>query len=112
MWLKINIDKAPKWARNMERRIMAKIEEKLAELEVSQAAANEKISTALGGIQGDTAALAAEIVELKQAVIDAQSNPGELSPELSARFDALKTNLDAVAQQAADLDAALPAPTV
>jgi predicted nucleic acid-binding Zn-ribbon protein len=90
---------------------MATIEEKLGELEAANAAASEKISTAVAGITGDIATLNTEIAALKQAVIDAQSNPGELSQELSDRFDALKTNLEAVAQQAADLDAALPAPT-
>ena len=102
----------PCWAKEMENRIMATIEQKLSELEASQAASNAKISTAVGGISGDIGGLSAEIVALKQALTDAQSNPGELSPELAARFDALKTGLDAVAQQAADLDAALPAPTV
>lgn len=87
---------------------MAKVEDKLAELEAAQAAKSAEISASLDGIKGDIATQSAEIAALKQAVIDAGSNPGELSPELVARFDALKTSIDSVAQKAADLDAALP----
>lgn len=87
---------------------MAKVEDKLAELEAAQAAKSAEISASLDGIKGDIETQSAEIAALKQAVIDAGSNPGELSPELVARFDALKTSIDSVAQKAADLDAALP----
>lgn len=87
---------------------MAKVEDKLAELEAAQAAKSAEISASLDGIKGDIETQSAEIAALKQAVIGAGSNPGELSPELVARFDALKTSIDSVAQKAADLDAALP----
>jgi hypothetical protein len=91
---------------------MATIEEKMAELEASVAAKATELGASLDGIVSDIAAQAVEIAALKQAIIDGSSSPGELSPELVARFDALKSSLDTVAQKAADIDAALPAPTV
>lgn len=90
---------------------MANAEEKLAELEAKAATT----ATAIEGIRGDfqvmsdkATADAAEIAALKQAVIDAQSNAGELSPELAARFDALIASAQDTAQKATDLDAKLP----
>ena len=108
MWVKF---KQPKWARRMER-MMAKVEDKLAELEAKSAASSAAISQSLDGITSDIATQTAEIAALKQAVIDAGSNPGELSQDLIDRFDAVGKALDVVAQKAADLDAALPAQTV
>lgn len=98
----------PHWAKRLEK-FMATVEEKLAELEASVAAKTAEISTSLDGITGDLKTQSDEIVALKQAVIAAGSNPGELSPELVGRFDALKSSLDSVVQKAADIDAALPA---
>ena len=97
----------PDWAKRMEK-IMVDVADKLAEVEAAMASKSAEISASLDGITSDLAAQSAEIAALKQAVIDAGSNPGELSPELVARFDALKTSIDSAAQKAADLDAALP----
>ena len=108
--MKVTIeDEQPEWAKRMELQ-MARVEDKLAELEAAQSAKAAELSAALDGIQGDLSTQAAEIEALKQAVIDAGSNPGELSPELAARFDALKTSLDTVVQKAEALDAILPPP--
>lgn len=107
MWVKF---KQPNWAKRMER-MMARVEDKLAELEAKSAASSAAISASLDGITSDIATQKAEIDALKQAVIDAGSNPGELSADLIARFDAVGAALDVVAQKAADLDAALPAQT-
>jgi hypothetical protein len=102
--------KRPKWAKRLER-MMAKVEEKLAEME----AVFGPLATALPGIKGDlqtlTASLAtqsAEIAALKQTIQDGQSNPGELSPEIAARFDALIQSVKEAATAATELDAQLP----
>jgi Skp family chaperone for outer membrane proteins len=97
----------PKWAKRLER-MMATVQEKLDELEASMAEKSAAISASLDGITGDLATQSAEIEALKQAVIDAGSNAGELPQDLVERFDALKSSIDAVAQKAADLDAAMP----
>jgi hypothetical protein len=95
MWVKF---KQPNWAKRMER-MMARVEDKLAELEAAKAAKSAAISASLDGIQGDIAAQSTEIAALKQAVIDAGSTPGELPQELVDRFDALKASLDTVIQR-------------
>ena len=95
---------------------MATVEQKLAELEASNATSNAALKASLDGISGDlqsmadaATASAAEIAALKQAIIDGgQQPPGEISQELSDRFDALKTSLESAAQQAAEIDARLP----
>lgn len=95
---------------------MATVEQKLAELEASNKASADALKSSLDGISGDLQSMsdtatanAAEIAALKQAIIDGGNQPpGEISQELSDRFDALKTSLDDVAKQAAEIDARLP----
>ena len=107
MWVKF---KQPKWAKRLELR-MANLEQKIAELEASNAAKAAAINASIDGVVTDLKAQSDEITALKQAIIDAgTSTPGEIPQELADRIDALKGSFDTVIQRLADVDAALPAP--
>lgn len=89
---------------------MARLEDKIAELEASNAAKAAALNESIDGVVADLRTQSDEISALKQAIIDAGTTPGEIPPELADRIDALKGSFDTVIQRLADVDAALPAP--
>lgn len=102
-------DHQPKWAKRMERRIMATVKEQLDRLVEAIA----PMGAALEGISGDLVEYAAkaerdaaEIASLKAAVEAAQG--GTLSDEDLQRFDALVASLNEASAKAKELDDKLP----
>lgn len=114
------MDTPPPWAVELKQMVadlalqgitlMAKAEEKLAELESTMGGMRTSIDGIKADVQsyGDKAtADAAEIESLKAAVLAAQSEAGELSSDLSDRFDALIQSAKGTAQIASEIDAKL-----
>jgi hypothetical protein len=105
--ININIgrDHAPRWADELEgrvikelRKLMAKIEDKMAEL----TSVLTEIGTSVNGVQGDVSTLIAKIEELQSGVSD------ELTEEQLALVDGVLESARAVATRLAALDAANP----
>lgn len=109
MWLWDWTQRQPSWAREMEKRIMANVQEKIGELTTLLGT----IKTSIDGIKGDAAgqaekllAQAQEIEALKAEVVAAQG--GELSEDNLARFDALIASTKELAETAKNIDDQLP----
>lgn len=99
---------APAWVNKIlqrveltESRVMAKVEEKVAEA----MAVLESMGTSIVGVKGDIEAQTAEIASLKDQLAQA----GNLTPEQEAAFDALIQKGKEQAAALSDLDAQNPA---
>jgi len=99
---------APAWVErlihhmeHMEDRIMAKVEDKIAELD----GVLSIIGSGVAGVQGDVASLTSEIAALK----DQLANAGTLTPALEASFDAVINKAKGAADALTALDALNPA---
>lgn len=76
---------------------------KISEFAAAQSAFNDRIDTAVTGLQGDITFLTAEIQKLQASV-------GQLTPEDQASLDLIQARTEAMAVKLEALDAVTPAP--
>lgn len=97
-WLRSHFEFATKQdLKEMEKRIMSKI----SEFATKQNEFNDRIDTAVAGLQSDIDLLNEEIKKL-------QESPGEITPEDQASLDALEQRGAAIAAKIEALDALTP----